>query len=66
MSQPSLLDLLEPTGPETVHALMPWMGLGCEADYVRLDRSHRATTRWDDTTCAGCTSAVAQYRKAKP
>ena len=66
MTQDSLLDLLEPTPPDVLHALMPNMGLACGADLLALlRRPHKRgnvyTLRYEEVACDACKRAAEPY-----
>ena len=66
MTQPSLLDLLEPAPQDVLHALMPTMGLACGADLLTLLRqSHKRGSvyarRYEQVTCDACKRAAEPY-----
>lgn len=66
MTQPSLLDLLEPAPQDVLHALMPNMGLACGADLLTLLRqSHKRGSvyarRYEQVTCDACVRAAEPY-----
>ena len=63
MTQPSLLDLLEPAPQDVLHALMPNMGLACGADLLALLRHpHKRGSvyalRYEQVTCDACRRAA--------
>ena len=66
MTQPSLLDLLEPAPQDVLHALMPTMGLACGADLLTLLRQSRKrgsvyARRYEQVTCDACKQAAEPY-----